>query len=65
MWKIPELEDHIVKVDENGVPYYQPNNGWLIDNLLVIPPKNHFKVELVIKKIHKGKPKEVENDTKV
>ena len=58
MWKIPELEDHIVKVDEHGIPYYEQDNGWLIDNLL-IAPKEQFKVKLTIKKVEKGKPKEV------
>jgi len=56
MWKIPELEDHIVKVDEHGIPYYEQDNGWLIDNLL-ISPKETFKVKLTIKKVEKGKPK--------
>lgn len=58
MWKIPELEDHIIKVDENGIPYYEQDNGWLIDNLL-IAPKEQFKVKLTINKVEKGKPKEV------
>ena len=57
MWKIPELEDHIVKVDEYGIPYYEQDNGWLIDNLL-IAPKETLKVELTINKVEKGKPKE-------
>ena len=58
MWKIPELEDHIIKIDEHGIPFYGQDNGWLIDNLLMISPKETFKVKLTIKKVEKGKPKE-------
>ena len=57
MWKIPELEDHIVKIDEDGIPFYEQDRGWLIDNLLMISPKETFKVKLTIKKVEKGKPK--------
>jgi len=39
-------------------PYYKQDRGWLIDNLL-IAPKEQFKVKLTIKKVEKGKPKEV------
>jgi len=55
----PDLEDHIIKIDENGIPFYEKDNGWLIDNLL-IAPKETFKVKLTIKKVKKGKPKEAE-----
>ena len=58
MWKIPELEDHIIKIDEYGIPFYDQDNGWLIDNLLMISPKETFEVEVTIKKVKKGKPKE-------